>query len=87
VYRGFDEFFTTRVEGTVVGLVENTYFESVALPVRPMVFLLAPPEDMGFSLTHASIRVAPGVPLGWIISASRSRTPRRSGPSRAPSRP
>jgi putative ABC transport system permease protein len=54
---GLSEDFSARIESTVVGVVNDTHFESVQVAVRPLLFLLSPPGS-GLSPGVASIRVA-----------------------------
>jgi putative ABC transport system permease protein len=45
------------ISGPVVGVVEDTYFESVRRNVRPMIFMLAPPQTpQGMQMRNASVR-------------------------------
>jgi putative ABC transport system permease protein len=56
------EFGGSQTAGPVVGIVADTYFESIRRDVRPLMFLLAPPsaEQGQFAMRDASIRVRPG---------------------------
>jgi putative ABC transport system permease protein len=50
----------TSVPGSIVGVVRDTYFESVAVPVRPMIYVLgAEPEGAVYNFIDSiSVRVA-----------------------------
>jgi putative ABC transport system permease protein len=54
---GLNEEFSARIESTVVGVVNDTHFESVQVAVRPLLFLLNPQPGSGLPLNVASIRV------------------------------
>jgi putative ABC transport system permease protein len=54
-----DPAFGVSLPMPIVGVVRDTYFESVALPVRPMIYVLTPePVPSVRRLEAASIRVA-----------------------------
>lgn len=56
---GADDAFSVRLAGPVVGVVRDTSFESVRVPIRPMLFLLVPKGQPGFVMVDsASVRVA-----------------------------
>jgi putative ABC transport system permease protein len=55
---GLNEDFSARIESTIVGVVNDTHFESVQAAVRPLLFVLSPPGGGGLSPGVASIRVA-----------------------------
>jgi putative ABC transport system permease protein len=38
-----DDSFSSRVQGTVIGIVGDTYFESIEVPLRPLIYVLVPP--------------------------------------------
>jgi len=55
----FDDSFSARVQGSVIGVVRNTYFESVEKALQPMVLLLYPPELGGPSpLNFGAVRIS-----------------------------
>ena len=55
---GFDEEFRRRVVADVIGVARDTYFESVQVALRPLVFLLAPDgRSPVIPLDAASIRL------------------------------
>ncbi|MDY6981805.1 MAG: ABC transporter permease [Pseudomonadota bacterium] len=55
------EFAGAPIAGPVVGVVEDTYFESVRRNVRPLMFLLAPPHiARQAAMRDGSVRVRAG---------------------------
>ena len=47
------------LQGVVIGVVEDVYFESVRNPVKPIVYVVPPVQTTGFrSMREASIRVS-----------------------------
>ena len=56
---GADEQFSLSLPGTVVGVARDAHFESIHVPVRPILFLLIPEPIPGFNqIDTASVRVA-----------------------------
>jgi putative ABC transport system permease protein len=55
---GNNEQFTLRLPGPIVGVARDTYFESVHVSVRPILYLLSPEPLPGFNrINFASVRV------------------------------
>jgi putative ABC transport system permease protein len=64
---GLDEAFTTSLPLPVIGVARDTHFESVAVPVRPLIFVLTPePVPPINRLDSAAIRVAAGDPTATL---------------------
>src|SRR5690606_8358438 len=73
----------TGLEGDVVGVVEDTYFESIHFNVRPLLFILAPPpvEQPLNGFRSASIKVRADVipaALAHIDATWRSLYPQQA---------
>lgn len=56
---GLDDTFAMRLEGPVLGVARDTYFESVEVALRPMIYLLyTAPSGGGQPLNFGAIRVS-----------------------------
>lgn len=54
-------FAGSEMAGPVAGIVADTFFESIRRDVRPLMFMLAPPDvAQSLAMTRASIRIRPG---------------------------
>ena len=54
-----DDSFSLRVQGTVIGIARDTYFESIEVALRPMIYLLAPPPQRGaVPINFGAIRIS-----------------------------
>jgi len=55
---GLTPDFSVRIESTIVGVVNDTHFESVATAIRPLMFVLSPVPAPPLPINVASIRIA-----------------------------
>lgn len=55
---GLTPDFSVQIESTIVGVVNDTHFESVQTAVRPLLFVLSPVPAPPLPINVASIRVA-----------------------------